>query len=429
MINQRCSRRSFFAASTSALAAMSAVSASRVMGANERLRVGSIGLGGRGSHLLSMVIDRADENKDLEVAALCDVYQRRLDQAGNRAEGAKKYVHHQELLERGDLDAVFIATPDHWHAPITLAAMEKGLDVYCEKPMTLTVEEAKEVAHAAARLNRVLQIGVQATSWTKWLKAKEAIDKGMLGKIVCCQGTYSRNAPGGDWNWPIDGNAGPNAVGENHIDWKQWLGPAPQRDFDADRFFRFRKYWDYSGGIATDLHYHTVAPFHVAIRNDHPARVAGMGGIWLHNDGREVPDTFLTAADYPGRYSLTVQSSQANAVGPRTLIRGEKATMFCGADWEGEEYGHLRIAPEEPFKKEFKEKWGQDEIIIPNIHDEGDRKHVDNFFECVRSRKQPNCPADLAYKVMTTIGLSIRSYREGKMFYFDAEKEEVTTAP
>jgi len=109
-------------------------------------------------------------------------------------------------------------------------------------------------------------------------------------------------------------------------------------------------------------------------------------------------------------------------VGFRTLIRGEKATMYCGADWEGESYGHLKVVPEKPFKKEFIDKWGKSEFIVPDIKDEGDDKHVDNFFDCVRSRKQPNCHADLAFKVMTAIALSVRSYREGKMFYYDAEK-------
>ncbi len=188
---------------------------------------------------------------------------------------------------------------------------------------------------------------------------------------MICQGTYSRNAPGGDWNWPVDQHAGPDGKGANCIEWKQWLGPAPERDFNADRFFRFRKYWDYSGGIATDLHYHTVAPFHLAVKNDHPTRVAGLGGIWVHKDEREVPDTFLTAADYPGEYSLNVHSSQANALGIRTLIRGEKATLYGGADWEGESYGVLRVVPEEPFKDEFKKRWEKEEYIIPNIEDEG----------------------------------------------------------
>jgi predicted dehydrogenase len=157
----------------------------------------------------------------------------------------------------------------------------------------------------------------------------------MIGKVVAVQGTYSRNDPQGDWNWPIDPGAGPNGKGEDHIDWVQWLGAAAARSFDADRFFRFRKYWDYSGGIATDLHYHIVAPFHVALPNDHPTRVAGMGGAWIYKDGREVPDTFLTAADYPSNYSMTIQSSQVNENGPVLLLRGTEATIHLGDEWEG----------------------------------------------------------------------------------------------
>lgn len=396
----------------------------RVLGANEKIRVGMIGLGGRGNYLMQLVQRRADEMRDVEIVALCDVYRKRLNDAARRVDEAKTTLYHQEIIERSDIDAVFIATPDHWHAPITMDAMKSGKEVYCEKPMSLRWEEAKHVAHAAQSWGRILQIGVQALSWSKWRKVKEIVDRGLLGKIVICQGTYSRNAPGGDWNWPIDANAGPAASGDDFLDWKQWLGPAPERPYDADRFFRFRKYWDYSGGIATDLHYHTVAPFHFSVRNDFPTRVVGLGGIWAHKDGREAPDTFMTAADYPGEYTLNVHSSQANAMGIRTLIRGEEATLFCGADWEGESYGHLRVVPEGPFQQKFIERHGQDEWVIPDIHDEGDHKHVYNFFECVKSRQQPACHADLAYKVMTVIDLSVRSYREGKMHFFDEKKEE-----
>ncbi|MBI1387748.1 MAG: gfo/Idh/MocA family oxidoreductase [bacterium] len=419
-------RRAFL---QSAAVSIAAVSADRVLGANDRLQAGFIGLGGRGSWLHRMVMRRAEEHNDVAIVALCDVYARRLAQAKERTPEAQTYVHHPELLRREGLDVVFIATPDHWHAPITLAAMQQGLDVYCEKPMTHTWEEARQVVHAAQKQKRILQIGVQALSWTKWHKAKELVDQGMVGKVVCCQGTYSRNAPGGDWNWPIDPAAGPDGKGDDYIDWKHWLGSAPAHKFDPDRFFRFRKYWDYSGGIATDLHYHTVAPFHLAVKNEHPSRVAGMGGIWIHNDGRETPDTFLTAADYPTKWSLTVQSSQANAVGPRTLIRGEKATLYCGADWEGESYGLLRVVAEEPFKDEFKQKWGKEEIVVPDIQDEGDEKHVANFIECVRSRRQTNCNPDIAFTTMTAIALSVRGCREGKVFYCDGEKEAIFSHP
>jgi predicted dehydrogenase len=394
----------------------------RILGANDRVNTAIVGLGGRGNWLLEKVQQRIKEKNDAQVVALCEVYQSRLSAAAKKVPGAKTYTLHQELLERKDLDAIVVATPDHWHAPITLAALDRGCDVYCEKPMTHTLDEAAAVAAKAGEKNRILQIGVQATSWNRWRKVREIVQSGMLGKVVAGQGTYSRNDPSGDWNWPIDSAAGPEASGELHIDWKQWLGSAPQRPFDADRFFRFRKYWDYSGGIATDLHYHILAPFHIALENEHPSRVAGMGGLWVYNDGRETPDTFLTAADYPGKYSITIQSSQVNEIGPLMLLRGTHATMHLGDEWEGPQGRNTsvaRIVPETPFRDEFRKKWGKDEILVENVGNDGDQKHMDNFFDCVRSRQQPNCPADLGHKVMTGIELSVRSYRENRIFVVD----------
>ena len=408
--------------------ALAALSAKPVLGANDRINVGMIGLGGRGTHLLNLVQKRKAAHADVEVVGLAEVYGKRLRQASAIATSAKTYEHHQELLSRSDVDVVFIATPDHWHAPITLDALGRGKDVYVEKPMTHTVEEAAAVARKAQASKRIVQVGVQGTSWTRWHKIRELVNGDDLGQVVACQGTYSRNAPEGDWNWPIDPGAGPDAKGEDHIDWKQWLGPAPARPYDADRFFRFRKYWDYSGGIATDLHYHIVAPFHIAIEDEHPVRVVGMGGLWSYNDGREVPDTFLTAADYPGKWSLTVQSSQVNSIGPVMLVRGTKATLHLGDEWEGpkgRDTATATLAAEPPYLKEFKARHGSEQITIEGVGNEGDLKHVDNFFDCVRSRQQPNCHAELGYKVMTAIDLSVRSYRQGKMFYYDAKREKV----
>jgi len=404
----------------------------RVIGANDRINVAAIGLGARGTDHLDLLRQHRENKADIEVVALCDVYQKRVRMASAKFPGAKTYTHHEDLLQRSDIDAVFIATPDHWHAPITLAALDSGKDVYVEKPMTHTVEEGKLVAHRARDRKRIVQVGVQGLSWRRWHKIHEIIQSGMIGQVVEVEGTYSRNAPGGDWNggtfWSIDPAAGPNASGDDHIDWKQWLGSAPQMDFNADRFFRFRKYWDYSGGIATDLHYHIVAPFYVAVANEFPTRVVGMGGKWVYNDGREVPDTFLTAADYPSKWSLTVQSSQVNENGPRTVIRGTKATINLSDEWEGppsRQYDYADIIPESPFAEEFAKKYQQSELRIDNVGNEGDLKHFDNFFDCVRSRQQPNCNADLGFRVLVATDLSVRSYRNGKMYYFDAEQEKV----
>ena len=394
----------------------------RILGANDRINTAVIGLGTRGSYLFQMALHRAGEKNDVAVVALCDVYQARLSRAAKKAPDAKQYTHHQELLDRKDIDAVMIATPDHWHAPITLLALDHGCDVYCEKPMTHTIEEAAVVAATVREKKRVMQIGVQALSWARWHKIRDIVQAGTLGKVVAVQGTIAatiRRATGIGTSRRTPARM---RAGDAHIDWKQWLGAAPQRPFDADRFFRFRKYWDYSGGIATDLHYHIVAPFHLALENEHPTRVSGMGGLWVYNDGREVPDTFLTAADYPGKYSMLVQSSQVNEIGPLLTLRGTQATMHLGDEWEGPQGRNTniaRIVPETPFRDEFRKKWGKDEIVIEDVGNEGDQKHVDNFFDCVRSRQQPNCPADLGHKVMTTIDLSVRSYRENKIFVVD----------
>jgi predicted dehydrogenase len=431
--SQNSTRRSFLKTTAIGSAALAAAPAwQRALGANDRINIALIGQGARGSDHLSLVLQHRANKADIEIVALCDVYQKRLSMAAAKVPGAKTYVHHQEVLQRSDIDAVFIATPDHWHAPITLAAMESGKDVYVEKPMTHTAEESKTVARKTKELKRVLQVGVQGLSWNRWHKIHKIVQSGMIGQVVAVQGTYSRNAPGGDWNggefWTIDPAAGPDATGNDHIDWKQWLGPAAQIPYNADRFFRFRKYWDYSGGIATDLHYHVVAPFHVGVANDFPTRVAGMGGLWVYNDGREVPDTFLTVADYPSKYSMIVQSSQVNENGPMMMIRGTKATIHLSDEWEGppsRQYDYADIFPESPFVEEFNQKYGNDQVRVDGVGNEGDLKHVDNFFDCVRSRQLPNCNVDIGYKVSVACDLSVRSYRTGKVYYFDAEREEV----
>lgn len=423
------SRRSFLkSASYGAAAAAVTPAWARVIGANDRINIAVIGLGLRGSDHLNLLLEHRKNKQDIEVVALCDVYQKRLNAASKLFPGAKTYTNHQDVLQRSDIDAVFIATPDHWHAPMMLAAMNSGKDVYVEKAMTHTLEESKEVAHRAKELNRVIQVGVQGLSWRRWHKIREIIQSGMIGQVVAVQGTYSRNDPAGDWNWPIDPAAGADATGEEHIDWKQWLGSAPQIPFSADRFFRFRKYWDYSGGIATDLHYHIVAPYHLAVANDFPIRAAGMGGLWVYNDGRETPDTFLTAADYPSKYSMTIQSSQVNEHGPKTMLRGTKATIHLSDEWEGppsRQYDYADIIPESPYVSEFAKKYGNDIVRVDGVGNDGDLLHVDNFLDCIRTRQQPNCPVDLGYKVMATIDLSVRSYRNGRVYYFDPEKEQV----
>jgi hypothetical protein len=238
---------------TAAFAKGNRMSAGRVLGANDRINIGIIGVGGRGYYVGEAFSAYAAKNNEAcQIMAVCDVYEKRKKRAAERFK-CPGTLDWREVVDRKDLDAIIVATPDHWHARMALAAMDSGKDVYLEKPMCHTIDEARQLVSTVKETKRVLQVGSQTTSADQWYKAKKAIADGMIGQMLMSQGSYHRNSIEGEWNWPIDPAAGPNGKGDDYIDWKTWLGPAQNRPWDADRFFRFRKYWDYSGGVATDL--------------------------------------------------------------------------------------------------------------------------------------------------------------------------------
>src|SRR6202171_1869542 len=229
-----------------ALAGRGAKMSGRVIGANDRINMGVIGVGGRGSYVGGVFHHYGEKNNNAcAVVAVCDVYEKRKKAEAERFK-CDGYLDYREVLGRADVDAVIVATPDHWHAKIALEAMDHGKDVYLEKPMCHTNEEIKQLVGTVKETKRVLQVGSQTTSGDQWWKAKKAIADGMIGPMISSQGSYHRNSNEGEWNYTIEAEAGPDGKGENYIDWKTWLGPAPKRPYDADRFFRFRKYWDRS---------------------------------------------------------------------------------------------------------------------------------------------------------------------------------------
>jgi len=428
----------------------SASASSRVLGANDRINVALIGCGGRGKSLLRTVMETGgqieptpvspfgpsprdpkppDPALATQVVAVCDVYARRKTVAATFAKSCDSTLDYREILDRPDVDAVIIATPDHWHARMALEAMAKGKDVYLEKPMTHTIEEAKAVAAAVKKTGRVLQVGSQTTSSDQWWKARKAIQDGMIGKLLMSQGSYHRNSEKGEWNWTIDPDAGPTASGEDFIDWKMWLGDAPARPWDADRFFRFRKYWDYSGGIATDLFYHVVAPLQICWGEPQfPRRVYGSGGNYVFtDDGREVPDTFILTADYPKGHSLVLSSSMANDTHIPGLIRGHEGTIMMVPDGKFEgKVDFITVTPQSVGKEAFKAKYGTIEM---KLETEPRETHMENFLRCVRSRQTPILDADTAYRAMVPIAMSVQSYREGRVLYFDEASEKVVATP
>jgi len=375
-----------------------------VLGANDRIRLGSIGCGGQGTHLLRRVVERAkDPERKLSVAAVCDIYEPRKERAKEVSGGAQVFHDYRDMLAMDDLDAVIIATPDHWHATISIDAMLAGKDVYCEKPMTLYWEEAKRVAETAAMTGRVMQVGAHSCSYDRYWKARDVIARGGLGKLVWSQASYARNSRKGEWNWNIDAGAGPD-----NLDWDRWLGPAPKRPFDPERYFRFRKYWDYSGGIATDLFYHQLAHLQIALGPQFPRRVTAAGGVFVFHD-REVPDTFHMLVDYPTDHTVALLTSMANEQGVPEVIRGHEATMTF------EDPGVV-VRPERPYAE------GRGEIRVGT---EPRLDHMDNFLQCVRTREQPHCDPQTGYRVMVAIALGVMAYRQNKAMVFDPEREEL----
>jgi predicted dehydrogenase len=402
-------------------------------GANDKMQLGFIGVGGRGRSLLRD-FSMAGQTHPLNIVAVCDTYKKRLTQAtellqkANQPAPDMQTLDYREVISRKDIDAVVIATPDHWHAPLAIAAMQAGKDVYCEKPMTRTVEEAKKFAEVAKATKKIVQIGSQTTSSDQWWKARKAIQDGMIGQLLMSQGSYHRNSLEGEWNYTIDPNAGPNGKGEDYIDWKMWLGNAPQRAYSADRFFRFRKYWDYSGGIATDLFYHVVAPLNLCWGEaQFPYKVMASGGTYVFKDEREVPDTFHLIAEFPKGHSLVLSSSMANSTHIPGLLRGHEGTIMMVPEgaFEGR-VDHITVTPERLFKKKFVEKFGSEEVKLMT---EKRESHYENFLRCVKTREQNVLDAQTAYRAMTTIGMAVESYRQGRVLYFDEAIQKVTDKP
>lgn len=315
-------------------------------------------------------------------------------------------MHHdyRDLLARNDVDAVLIAAPDHWHGQMALDALASGKDVYLEKPMTHTLDEARAIVEAVKKYGRVLQVGNQGLSAPSTHKLKEIIESGEIGPLLCAQATSARNSLLGEWNYHVDSEGTPE-----NIDWTRWLGPASKRSFSADRYFRFRKYWDYSGGIATDLFFHALGPILYPMGAQFPTRVSAHGGIYVHKD-REVPDTYSTTIEYPSFY-IEMSGSMANAgMGSyhRQAIYGHKGTLVVEGNrvmLYRETFPELKAAKAEPKVFELPPEKPQRDARTP---------HTTNFFACVRSRRQPNAHAELGQQIITAIKMGVYAYREGR---------------
>jgi predicted dehydrogenase len=396
--------------------------AGRILGANDRINFGLVGVKGMGGgHLRNLVGELAQDN--VQVTAICDVWEKARRQAGERAGVAEAglYVDYRKMLERKDIDAVVVATPDQTHAEISLAAMKTGRHVYCEKPMTHTLPEAFQMYDTAKATGRLVQVGSHGSSDPKYLRAREVVKTGVLGRMLWAQGSYCRNIPSGEWNYPID----PDCTAES-VDWARWLGPAPKRPFSPERFFRWRKFWDYGNGIIGDLWPHRLHPLLIAMDVlEFPKTVTCIGGNLCDTDKgpgpdgkpfgerREVADTTLSTIQFPSGVMIVLAGATTNERGIEDIIRGQRADLIFGG-------GRLQLLPQRPFVDEIE---GNDET--PPDAGETHAKHMRNFIVSMRGNVQPNCHIDLGIRVQTLVTMAEVSYRKGRSVTFDEKTRTI----
>ncbi len=404
-------RRAFVGGAVSATAILNAGQQPLPLGAAQnRLRIGVVGCGGQATgHMRALLKMRESDN--CEIAAVCDVFDKRAAQAAELT-GGKIVKDYRRILDDRDIDYVLIATPEHWHYRMALDAVAAGKHVYLEKPMTQTVEQSRKL-RAAVRGSKVkLQVGVQGMSDDSYETARKYIHDGALGKVVLAQIDYSRNHRDDFWAYPIDADARP---GEN-LDWNAWLGPAPKRPFDPDRCFRWRRYWDYSGGIATDLFIHRVTRIIKALELTFPETAVATGGKFeFTKSAAEIPDTFNVLLDYPGGPTVQLISSMANATAVDHLIRGHKATLqFTPAGFT--------IRPQNLFAAEAKE------TVYQKTGAESVELHHRNLMSAIRNGEALKCDADLGYYGVVACAMGVESYRKRKYLKWDAGRERVVHA-
>ncbi len=410
------SRRSFVAGSLagSALAksarAIAAARAPKVLGANDRLHIGVIGAGGNATGHMKR-LGQIGEAENAEIVAVCDVYQKRLDAAAELT-GGKPYHDYREVLDKPDIDYVVISVPEHWHAQMTLDAVDAGKHVYCEKPMTYNIEEAIKVRDRVKQSKVKMQVGVQGMSDDSYITAQRLIKEGRIGKVVSAQIDYSRNHVDDFWTKEFDEDVRP---GEN-LDWNAFLGPAKKRPFDRDRFFAWRRYWDYSSGIASDLFVHRITRIIKACDLTVPSTVVATGGKnFFTKSAAEIPDTFNMMVDYPEGVSVILVSSMANSAKIRHMIRGHEATLEFTK--EG-----FTITPE----REFAEGREVFNHVKTGAEDTG--LHHANHHRAIRFNEPLNCDVDLGFYGVVATSMAVESLRKKRYLAWDARKEKVVKA-
>jgi predicted dehydrogenase len=374
-----------------------------VLGANDQIRVGLIGSGGRGQFLLKVF-----QEAGAAVAAVSDVYQPNL-QAGMEQAGpqAKSWGDYRRLLEDKSLDAVIVATPDHWHARMVIDAVSAGKDVYVEKPLCHAISEGFDVIKKVRELKRIVQVGTQRRSYPIYREAKAIVDSGKLGPVRLVTAWWL--------NHQSSLNSSPL---KGELDWKQWLGPAPYRPLDPLRFHNWYYFSDYSGGMLVGQGAHVVDTIQWFLNSSYPEAVTCNAGR-IHIEGAEVPETTVVNVEYPEDYLATMTVGYSAMEYSRNndqlkQFHGEKARL----DMSRESFALYLKSKEKVLKPEIeKQVWG--------TFDSATLDHVRNFLECMRTRQDPNTPVEMGHSASVVLCLALESLRSGRRIRWDAAKRQV----
>lgn len=434
MTKNEPSRRNFIKATATAVGAatLTKTAASAAPSPASKLRIGFIGPGGRGfgAHVKRLTKLQV-EGEPIELVAVCDVYNEHRDRAAKHIEketgvAPSKYEDYLDMIAKEDLDAVCIGTPDHWHAKQTIDALNAGLHVYCEKPMTKTVEEAIRVMKTWRDSGKVMQVGVQSTSLPVWNQVNEILCSGKLGKVLMYQTEFFRNSAQGQWRYY---KLEPQMTPKN-INWRKWLGVdeglAEYEDFDRAKYKQWRRFWPYGSGMFTDLFVHRTTTMLKGTGLRFPGRVVGAGGIFLEYDGRDVPDVATVVADFPEGVQGLVTATMACQNTPiRQMIRGHHGSLVFGT---GEQFEGVDFVAERP--QVTRDSKLKDERIEVGQVPDTTYAHFKNWVDAMVANDPSLCNNDpaLGAAAITTVILGARSYREGKAFFFDDKSLEVKEA-
>ena len=416
-------------AALAATPTVAAIATKPGVSANSRLRLGFIGLGVRCQMHLKSATKIQQGQGSVEIAAVCDVFNRYRDEVVQKVfESTKRKpkaaADYREIVNDPSIDAVVIATPDHWHARQTLDALAAGKHVFCEKPMTHSVDEALAVFKAWKESGLVMQVGVQSTQLPVWQDARRRITQGQLGKVVQYQTEIFRNTDMGQWRYyKLTEDMTPK-----NIDWQMFLGTefdlAPEMPFDRAKFAQWRCYWPFGSGMFTDLFVHRTTSMLAATGLRFPGRVSGSGGIFLEYDGRTVPDVATVVADFhEGVQGFVTGTMVCQNTPIKQVIRGHHGSFVFGVGDGFTGYDFVAERPQVTHDSKI-----VDERIevdgVENLH----LAHFENFCEAAiaGNPQMVKCDPELGAAAMVTVKLGSDGYRQGKVFHFDPTTMQVS---